>query len=174
MRVDHCAAGAHIPSCVCPYPFHQRRTDLFPKPASDCGVIKIRRCCVRWKTVGQISPFAAVICKIQHRVCQFPLFLFPPVSCSGKQRRYDRPLTVAQSVRITASLIFLYRVPIIALSFPLVQLLNDTYLDAWSVKGKGPAYERWAKVYNLKQMAARSESGVTWLNRGLMRDFSPS
>ena len=24
--------------------------------------------------------------------------------------------------------------------------------------GKGPAYERWAKVYNLKQMAARSRS----------------
>ena len=124
MRVNNCVAGASIPSRVCPHPFHQCRTNLFPKPASDCGVIKIRHCGVRWKIVGQISPFASVIYKIQHRVYQFPLFPFAPVSCSGKQRRHDRPLTVAQITRITASLIFLYHVPIIALPFLLVQLLS--------------------------------------------------
>ena len=123
MRVNNCVAGASIPSRVCPHPFHQCRTNLFPKPASDCGVIKIRHCGVRWKIVGQISPFASVIYKIQHRVYQFPLFPFAPVSCSGKQRRHDRPLTVAQITRITASLIFLYHAPIIALPFLLVQLL---------------------------------------------------
>ena len=76
MRVNNCVAGASIPSRVCPHPFHQCRTNLFPKPASDCGVIKIRHCGVRWKIVGQISPFASVIYEIQHRIYQFPLFPF--------------------------------------------------------------------------------------------------
>jgi hypothetical protein len=35
LRVDDCVAGACISSCVSPHPFHQRRTDPFPKPASD-------------------------------------------------------------------------------------------------------------------------------------------
>ncbi len=61
LRVIDCVAGGCVSPCVCPHPFHQRRPDLFPKPASDCGVIEIGRGCVRWKNVGQISPFAAVV-----------------------------------------------------------------------------------------------------------------
>ena len=48
---------------------------------------------------------------------------------------------------------------------PIPELLQDSPAPAWHVnliidiqermaKGKGPAYERWAKVYNIKQIAA--------------------
>ena len=124
LRVDDCVAGACISACGCPYPFHQRRTDLSTESASDCGVIKIGHCCVRWKIVGQISPFAAVFYQIQHRIYQFLLFPFAPVSCSGKQRLQHRPLTVAQIARISASLIFLYHASRIASFYLLVQLLS--------------------------------------------------
>ena len=124
LRVYDRVARACIVACVSPHLFHQRCTDLFPKPASDCGVIKVGHCCVWWKIVGQISPFASVIYEIQYSIYQFPFFPFAPVSCPGKQRLYDRPLAVAQIARITASLIFLYHASSIP-SFPLlVQLLN--------------------------------------------------
>ena len=128
LRVDNCVTGARVSSRVCPHPFHQRRTDLFPKPASDCGVIKIGHCGVRRKVVGQISPFAAVIHEVQHCVYQFPLFPFTPVSCRREQRLDNRLLAVAQITRIPASLIFLYHVSIIALFYLLVQLLIFCYV----------------------------------------------
>ena len=112
-------------ACVSTHLFHQRCTDLFPKPASDCGVIKIGNCCVCWKIAGQISPFTSVIYEIQHSIYQFPFFPFAPVSCTGKQRLYNRPLAVTQIALITASLIFLYHAPIIAPFFLLVQLLTS-------------------------------------------------
>ena len=64
LRVNNCVAGACVSPCFCPHPVHQRRTDLLPKPASDCGVIKISYCGVWWKVMGQISPFAALVHKI--------------------------------------------------------------------------------------------------------------
>ena len=125
LRVNDCVAGACVSPCVCPHPFHQRRTDILPKPVPDCGVIKIGHCGVRRKVVGQISPFAAVIHKIPHCVYQFPLFPFAPVSCWREQRPDDGPLAVAQITRILASFIFLYHAYILALFYLLVQLLNS-------------------------------------------------
>ena len=124
MRVDNCVAGSCVSPCLRPYSFHRRRTDLLPKPASDCGVIKIGHCCVWRKIVGQVSPFAAVIHKVQHRIHQFSLFPFAAVSCPWKQRLNDRPLAVAQITRISASFIFLYHAFIILLFLLLVQLLK--------------------------------------------------
>lgn len=123
LLVDNCVTVSFILSCVCPLPFYQRRTNLFLKPASDCGVIKVCHCCTWWKIVRQISPFISVICAIQHCIYQFSLFPVASVPCLGKQRFYDGPLTVALIARITASLILLYHAPIIA---PL-QLLNSLH-----------------------------------------------
>ena len=89
----------------------------FPKARFDCGVMKVGSRCIRWKIVGQISPFASVIYEIQYSIYQFPLFPFAPVSCSGKQRLYLGPLSIAQITRITASFIFLYHAPSIAPSY---------------------------------------------------------
>lgn len=94
----------------------------YHKSASDCGVIKVGHCCVWWKIVGQISPFASVIYEIQHSIYQFPFFPFAPVSCAGEQRLYNCPLTVAQIARLTASLVFLYHASTIA---PLYHLDGD-------------------------------------------------
>ena len=135
MRVDDCVAGACVSACVSPHPFHQRCTDLFPKPASDCGVIKVGHCCVWWKIVGQISPFASVIYEIQYSIYQFPFFPFAPVSCPGKQHLYDRTLAVAQIARITASLIFLYHALTIAPFYLLVQLLSSLSRSSHGSRG---------------------------------------
>ena len=124
MRVDNCVAGAYTSPCLRPYSFHQRRTDLLPESASDCGVLKVGYCGVWWKIVGQISPFAAVIHKVQHCIHQFPLFPLTTVSCSRKQRLNDRPLAIAQITRISASFIFLYHALIILPFSLLVQLLS--------------------------------------------------
>ena len=71
MRVNNCVAWVRVSPCLRPYPFHQCRTDPLPKSASNCGVIKIGPCCVWWKIVGQISPFAAVIRKAERGIHQF-------------------------------------------------------------------------------------------------------
>ncbi len=52
------------------------------------------------------------------------LFIFAPVSCSGKKRLYHNPLSFTQITRITAPLIFLHHAPIIAPFYLLIQLLN--------------------------------------------------
>ena len=136
MRVNDCVAGACVLPCVCPHPFHQRRTDLLPKPALDCGVIKIGHCGVRWKVVGQISPFTAVIHEIQHCIYQLPLFPFAPVSCRWEQRFDDCPLVVAQITRIPASLIFLYHAYILAPFYLLVQLLKSCNAILFDIHGE--------------------------------------
>ena len=84
LRVNNCVVETCVLPCFRPYSFHQCRADPLPKSVSDCSVIKIGHCCVRWKAVGQISLFAAVIRKVQHCIHQFSFFPFASVSCLWK------------------------------------------------------------------------------------------
>ena len=54
-QVDNLVAGARVLLCLCPYPFHQYRTDLLPKPTSDRGVINVGGCCIWRKIMGRIA-----------------------------------------------------------------------------------------------------------------------
>lgn len=131
LRVDDCIAWVGIASGN-PHFFHQRRADLLPKPAFDCGVIKIGHGGIWWKIVWQVSPFAPVIHKVQYGIYQLSFFPLASVPSWREQWLDDCPLTVAPIAHIALPFIFLYHFSIVSLPALLVQLLNRFFLHSVS------------------------------------------